>query len=101
MATITQLLRSPSRVNKVTNTVFNEFDKNHTGFVSERELEAMIRESAEQQAATPPTSAEIQRALEGMERSQKDKLTFPEFRNLVWKLFEGTDPKHLLGITLY
>lgn len=89
MTTITDLLRSPSRVEKVTKTIFYQVDTERSGLVSERDLETMLRECAEQSAANPPTTVEIKQFLDSIERTHEGKLTLPEFKAIAIKALGG------------
>ncbi len=95
MGKIADVLNNPAQVDKVTQAVFNQVDTDHSGYVSEDELEALMSNIASQCGIQAPTKDEVHQAMQAIDKNSDGKVSVDEFRVLVVEILRALAAKGL------
>ena len=89
MASPAEILSNPELLNQVAHAAFIEVDMDESGFISQNELEALMKSIAQQSKVEPPSKQEIQDAMKALDTNNDGKLSFEEFKVLVVSILKG------------
>ena len=83
MTSAADILNNPELLDQVTRAAFNEVDTDKSGSVTQDELEALIKNIAQQSNIAPPSKQDIQDAMKALDTNNDGKVSYEEFKVLV------------------
>lgn len=95
MGKVKDMLNNPTQVDKVAKAVFDSVDTDRSGFVSEEELDTLMRNIAGQCMAPAPTQKEVKEALQVLDQNKDGQISFEEFKVLVVEILRNLADKGL------
>jgi len=95
MSKISDILKNPDQVNKVAKAVFDQVDTDRSGYVSEGELEVLMKNIASQCGIKAPSSSEVAQAMDAMDTNNDGKISLDEFKVLVVEILQALADKGL------
>ena len=77
-----EILKNPSKLEKITNTAFNTVDTNGDGCIQREELEDIMRTAASDLGIEKPSKDEIKDVMKEMDPESKGYLSKEDFAEL-------------------
>lgn len=93
MGKLRELLNSPSQLDKLVRTVFDQVDTDKSGAVSEDELAVLMKNISGHCGIQAPTKSDIHDAMSALDKNNDGQISLDEFKVLIVQILKTLDKR--------